>query len=147
MAKEMFTEQAVAGVAAKLVDKLPYLGLGTYPEVEVEEVHQGASHKTGKAFYKIQVKILKAEPGATNPVGSSAVQVITAGAYDYFIRDTIKFVAAAMNERATRVTKAMIDACASEEQPATGIRLRLNVVKGKNPDFPNIQWSSLETTN
>lgn len=141
----------VEDVAGEMGDeKLPYFGPGVYPEVELERVAKGIGKMSKEPYFKIQAKIVTAQPGATNAPGTSAVQVITKDKFNYYKKDILRFSAATIGEAPQKLTQGMIDELTADTQPAKGIKLRLEVTPKLDEDgnptrFNLMRWLPLET--
>lgn len=154
MGKTTNTESITDGVedvADSLGDeKLPYFGPGVYPEVSLEAVRSGVGKMSKEPYFKIQAKIVTAQPGATNAPGTSAVQVITKDKFNYYKKDILRFSAAVIGEAPKKLTQGMIDELCAESQPAKGVKLRLEVTPKLDEDgnptrFNLVRWLPFET--
>ena len=123
-------------------EKLPFLELGVYPELEVERVSTGTSF-SGDEFFKIQVKVIASNGGA--PVGSSRVQIITKDKFNYYKKDIKRFTMALLNKTEDKITGKIVDELLTPENPARGAKIAAEVLPNeKNPKYARIVWKAFE---
>lgn len=124
-------------------EKLPFLGVGVYPELEIERVIQGKSF-AGEDFFKVVVKVIKSEGALASAPGMSVCQIIKKDKFGYYKKDILRFAAAALNEPANTLTKTMVDEMTAADQPAKGVKLRAVVTPKEGTIYTNVRWAPLE---
>lgn len=112
--------------------KLPFLGKGRYPKLEVVSLSSGQSKKGGAAvpFFKAEVKVLESQ-GET-PAGTNAVIVHKQDQYGYWLQDTRSCIAAITQEPLESVNGKFAEAICGEKQPAKGNFFSAEVTPGQS---------------
>ncbi len=105
-------------------EDLPTLGLGVYPELEVEQMFSGVAFKSKLNYCRVTVKVIKSDGAGAMPAGTRANLIFTETPYPNLteqVKGDIKSLCAAVAKVSPNEIKAhQVGAMFSDEQPATG---------------------------
>lgn len=114
----------------------PNLTVGKYL-LEFAGAVAGTGKKSQKDYLRLKVKVLEASgPGAT-PVGTTASFAITAGKFDYHLKEQIGLVRALVKEPTAKVTGAMIANLVNKQADFAGEKFRLTIAAVPGKTYSN----------